>query len=291
MDRKTFAIIGGGKMGEAILSGWLASEVAPAAAIAADDVVVVEPGEERRAYLRETHGVTCVADVADVASAAGVADVADARAADVVVLAVKPQVMMGVLDSIAQQPAFQGGAEGPLFVSIAAGLPTDRLAEGLPQGAPLVRVMPNMPLMVGAGASGVCGGANATADQVQYVADLFGCLGRAVVVDEADMDAVCAVSGSGPAYVAALVEAMRDAGAAQGLDPALAEVLALQTVLGTARLIDETALTPQTAREAICSPGGTTLAALDAMSAAGFAPSIDEGIAAAVKRSKELAQS
>ena len=282
MDRKTFAIIGGGKMGEAILSGWLASEVAPAAAIAADDVVVVEPGEERRAYLRETHGVTCVADVADVAGA---------QAADVVVLAVKPQVMMGVLDSIAQQPAFQGGAEGPLFVSIAAGLPTDRLAEGLPQGAPLVRVMPNMPLMVGAGASGVCGGANATADQVQYVADLFGCLGRAVVVDEADMDAVCAVSGSGPAYVAALVEAMRDAGAAQGLDPALAEVLALQTVLGTARLIDETALTPQTAREAICSPGGTTLAALDAMSAAGFAPSIDEGIAAAVKRSKELAQS
>ena len=282
MDRKTFAIIGGGKMGEAILSGWLASEVAPAAAIAADDVVVVEPGEERRAYLGETHGVTCVADVAGVAGA---------QAADVVVLAVKPQVMMGVLDSIAQQPAFQGGAEGPLFVSIAAGLPTDRLAEGLPQGAPLVRVMPNMPLMVGAGASGVCGGANATADQVQYVADLFGCLGRAVVVDEADMDAVCAVSGSGPAYVAALVEAMRDAGAAQGLDPALAEVLALQTVLGTARLIDETALTPQTAREAICSPGGTTLAALDAMSAAGFAPSIDEGIAAAVKRSKELAQS
>lgn len=269
-------------MGEAILSGWLASEVAPAAAIAADDVVVVEPGEERRAYLHETHGVTCVADVADVAGV---------QAADVVVLAVKPQVMMGVLDSIAQQPVFQGGAEDPLFVSIAAGLPTDRLAEGLPQGAPLVRVMPNMPLMVGAGASGVCGGANATADQVQYVADLFGCLGRAVVVDEADMDAVCAVSGSGPAYVAALVEAMRDAGAAQGLDPALAEVLALQTVLGTARLIDETALTPQTAREAICSPGGTTLAALDAMSAAGFAPSINEGIAAAVKRSKELAQS
>ena len=272
-------------MGEAILSGWLASEVAPAAAIAADDVVVVEPGEERRAYLHETHGVACVADVADVAGVAGV------QAADVVVLAVKPQVMMGVLDSIAQQPVFQGGAEGPLFVSIAAGLPTDRLAEGLPQGAPLVRVMPNMPLMVGAGASGVCGGANAAADQVQYVADLFGCLGRAVVVDEADMDAVCAVSGSGPAYVAALVEAMRDAGAAQGLDPALAEVLALQTVLGTARLIDETALTPQTAREAICSPGGTTLAALDAMSAAGFAPSIDKGIAAAVKRSKELAQS
>ena len=276
---KSFAIVGGGKMGEAILSGWLASDAAPADAIAPADVVVVEPGAERRAYLAQAHGVACVADVADVA------------AADVVVLAVKPQVMMGVLSSIASLPAFQGGPRGPLFVSIAAGLPTERLAAGLPQGAPLVRVMPNMPLMVGAGASGVCGGACASADQVRYVADLFGCLGRAVVVDEADMDAVCAVSGSGPAYVAALVEAMRDAGAAQGLDPQLAEVLALQTVLGTARLIDETALTPQTAREAICSPGGTTLAALDAMGQAGFAPSIDAGIAAAVRRSKELAQS
>ena len=277
--RNAFAIVGGGKMGEAILSGWLASAAAPADVIAPADITVVEPTAERRAYLSDTHSVACVPDVSGV------------QAADVVVLAVKPQVMFDVLEPLSQLPAFQGGAEGPLFVSIAAGLTTDRIAAALPQGAPLVRVMPNMPLMVGAGASGVCGGANAAADQVKYVADLFGCLGAAVVVDESDMDAVCAVSGSGPAYVAAMVEAMRDAGAAQGLDPELAEVLALQTVLGTARLIDETALTPQTAREAVCSPGGTTLAALDAMNAAGFDQAIDAGIAAAVKRSKELAQS
>lgn len=274
-----FAIIGGGKMGEAILSGWLASASAPADSIQARDIVAVEPTDERRAFLQGEYGIACVADVAEV------------QQADVVVLSVKPQVMMGVLESVRQQPAFQGGPDGPLFVSIAAGLTTERIAEALPQGSALVRVMPNMPLMVGAGASGVCGGANATPEQVRYVADLFGCLGRAVVVGESDMDAVCAVSGSGPAYVAAMVEAMRDAGAAQGLDPQLAEVLALQTVLGTARLIDETSLTPQTAREAVCSPGGTTLAALDAMNAAGFSQVIDEGIAAAVKRSKELAQS
>ena len=279
-ERETFAVIGGGKMGEAILSGWLASTADAAACITPADCVIVEPTEERRAYLSETHGLACVADASEVSAAPAV-----------VVLAVKPQVMMRVLNTVAENPVFRGGADGPLFVSIAAGLTTDRIAEALPVGAPLVRVMPNMPLMVGGGASGVCGGANATADQTRHVADLFGCLGRAVVVDEADMDAVCALSGSGPAYVAAMVEAMRDAGAAQGLDPELAEVLALQTVLGTARLIDETALTPQAAREAVCSPGGTTLAALDAMNAAGFSQVIADGVAAAVKRSKELAQS
>ena len=277
--KPTFAIVGGGKMGEAILAGWLASDTAPAAPIGVADIVVVEPGESRRAHLEQAHGVACVADVSGVAHA------------DVVVLSVKPQVMMGVLQSITQLPAFGGGASGPLFVTIAAGLTTERIGAVLPEGAPLVRVMPNMPLMVGAGASGVCGGANASRDQVEYVAELFGCLGRAVVVDEVDMDAVCAVSGSGPAYVAAMVEALRDAGARQGLDPDLAEVLALQTVLGTARLIDETDLTPQSAREAVCSPGGTTLAALDAMNKAGFARVVDAGVAAAVVRSKELAQS
>ena len=279
MTGRTFAIVGGGKMGEAILSGWLSGDAAPADAIQVSDVTVVEPGDDRRAFLETTYGVACVADASEIA-----------HRCDVVVLSVKPQVMMGVLQAVAQNPMFQGGADGPLFVTIAAGLTTERIASALPQGAPVVRVMPNMPLMVGAGASGVCKGAFATDEDVQYVAALFGCLGRAVVVDESQMDAVCAVSGSGPAYVAAMVEALRDAGAAQGLDPDLAEVLALQTVLGTARLIDETDLTPQTAREAVCSPGGTTLAALDAMNAAGFAGVIDAGVDAAVIRSKELAR-
>ena len=279
MTGRTFAIVGGGKMGEAILSGWLSGDAAPADAIQVSDVTVVEPGDDRRAFLETTYGVACVADASEIA-----------HRCDVVVLSVKPQVMMGVLQAVAQNPMFQGGSDGPLFVTIAAGLTTERIASALPQGAPVVRVMPNMPLMVGAGASGVCKGAFATDEDVQYVAALFGCLGRAVVVDESQMDAVCAVSGSGPAYVAAMVEALRDAGAAQGLDPDLAEVLALQTVLGTARLIDETDLTPQTAREAVCSPGGTTLAALDAMNAAGFAGVIDAGVDAAVIRSKELAR-
>ena len=188
-------------------------------------------------------------------------------------------------------PAFSGGADGPLFISIAAGIPTTRLEAALPKDAHVVRVMPNMPLSIGAGASGVCKGAQATNDEYDYVVGLFGCLGRAVPVDESDMDIVCALSGSGPAYVAAMIEALRDAAAAQGLDEQLAETLALQTVLGTARLIDETPLSPAVTREAVCSPGGTTLAALDAMYEAGFNDVFQAGVDAAVRRSKELAQS
>jgi pyrroline-5-carboxylate reductase len=144
--------------------------------------------------------------------------------------------------------------------------------------------------MVSAGASGVCAGETATEADVDYVAGLFGCLGRAVVVDESDMDTVCALSGSGPAYVAAMIESLRDAAAAEGLDPQLAETLALQTVLGTAQFIAETGITPENARIAVCSPGGTTLAALDAMNETGFDDVFAAGVRAAVRRSKELAQ-
>ena len=273
-------IVGGGKMGEAILSGWIKAQEGAAAHVAPNHIVVIEPGLDRRRYLSDTYGVTCAED----ASA-----VSENDALDLVVLSVKPQVMMDVLASISKHAAF-AATPGPLFVSIAAGLPIGKIASALPEGARLVRVMPNMPLMVGAGASGVCASASVGAEDVDYVANLFGCLGRAVVVDESDMDAVCALSGSGPAYVAAMIESLRDAAAARGLDAGVAETLALQTVLGTAQLIANTDLSPQQAREAVCSPGGTTLAALDAMNAAGFDRVFDAGVEAAIRRSKELAQ-
>lgn len=277
-----FLIVGGGKMGEAILSGWLASDVPPAASIETNNIMVVNPGVDRRELIEGMYAVECVGNVAEVNE--------DDRP-DVVVLAVKPQVMMEVLAEISALDVFQGGQDGPLFISIAAGLSTDRLLTGLPAGAPLVRVMPNTPLMVSAGASGVCGSATSSAEQVEYVASLFACLGRSVIVDEADMDAVCALSGSGPAYVAAVIEHLRDAAVECGLDEELAEDLAVQTVLGTAQMISETAETPQAAREAVCSPGGTTIAALDAMNAAGFRDVFRAGIQAAVRRSKELGNS
>ncbi len=271
------AVIGGGKMGEAIMGGWIAGSSAPADAFDASVFVVADPGQERRDYLAERYRVACVADASAVEG--GV---------DLVLLAVKPQVMMDVLEGIASQPSFAGGAEGPLFVSIAAGLSTERLEAALPPGARLVRVMPNTPLLVGAGATTVAAGSQASSADVELVHGLFACLGEAYVVDEDAMDAAGAVSGSGPAYVAAMIEALRDAGARQGLDPQLAEALALQTVYGTASLMKETGQDPATTRVAVCSPGGTTLAALAAMDEAGFSHVFDAGVDAAVRRSKEL---
>lgn len=276
-DRARVVIVGGGKMGEAILAGWLASNQGAAADFGVSDFLVVNPGEARRCLLEQRYGVACVADVREV------------DRADIVVLAVKPQIMAGVLSDLAGNPAFGGGQAGPLFVSIAAGLTTAALEAKLPASSRLVRAMPNMPLQLAAGASAIAPGACASDADLDYVRDLFAALGLSVVVDEADMDAVCAISGSGPAYVAAMIESLAAAGVEQGLDADLAEGLALQTVLGTALLIDETKQSPAAVRESICSPGGTTLAALSAMNEAGFDDVFNAGVAAAVRRSKELA--
>lgn len=266
------ALIGGGKMGEAVMGGWIASEKKPAASLAAENFIVANPGLARREYLEQTYGVACVEQAVGI------------DAADIVILAVKPQVMMGVLDAISSEPQFAGC----LFVSIAAGMTTERLQAALPAQARLVRTMPNTPLLVGAGATTVCGSASATEDDVELVRALFACLGAAFVVDEDDMDATGAISGSGPAYVAAMIEALSAAGAREGLDAGLAEQLAVQTVFGTAELIRETGQTPEQARIAVCSPGGSTLAALAAMDDAGLSQAYEAGVRAAVQRSKEL---
>ena len=272
------ALIGGGKMGEAIMGGLISSQKNPADQIQADSFIVANPGLERRCYLQENYGVCCVEDGAQID-----------EALDLVIIAVKPQVLPGVLASLRDLPAYNGKAgKGPLFVSIAAGITTAALRKLLSPQARVVRTMPNTPLLIGAGMTAVVGDGGASSQDVDLVRSLFACLGTSVVVNEVEMDAVCAVSGSGPAYVAAMIEAMRDGGVAQGLSSQLAEELALQTVLGTSRLIFETKQTPQAVRLAVCSPGGTTLAALDAMNEAGFSSVIEKGVAAATKRSLEL---
>lgn len=270
-------VIGGGKMGEAILGGWIASEDGVAATVDASNVTVVNPGVARREHLASRYGVTCIADARE------------AEPADIVVLAVKPQVMPSVLDDIRDVAAYAGAEAGPLFISIAAGLTTEWFAERLPAGARFVRVMPNTPLLVGAGTTTVCAPEGANAADVDLVCDLFDALGSAFVVDELLMDATGALSGSGPAYVAHMIEALRDAGRDAGIDEALAERLAFDTVYGTCKLMAETRQTPEQTRVAVCSPGGTTLAALAAMDEAGFSAVFSRGVAAAVARSKELA--
>lgn len=251
-----------------MLSGWLASEAAPAGTLSGESFIVVEPTEERRAHLAEHYGVTAVADVSDL------------DGCDAVVLAVKPQVMPEVLGQL-------GSVDG-LVITIAAGVPTAAYESALGPAARVVRVMPNMPLQVGMGASVVAAGASATDADAQLVRALFAALGTAQIVPEDQIDAVCAISGGGPAYVAYMVEALRDAGVALGLDAGLAEGLALQTVGGTWRAMDASGTSPEAMRTSVCSPGGTTLAALAVMDDCGFKEMFAAAMRAAVDRAAEL---
>jgi len=262
----SLAIVGGGRMGEAILAGLVA-----AGAVAADSIVVAEPNAARREELASVHGVrTC--------AAGGEA----ARGARVVVLAVKPQVIDAVVADLAADLA------GAVVVSVAAGITTARLESLLPAGSVVVRVMPNTPALVGHGMALISGGSEASAEQVELVRSLFGAIGEAVVLDERYQDAGTAISGSGPAYFALVVDALARAGVSQGLSRDLAQELAIQTMLGTAVMLRETGVHPAALIDGVASPGGTTIAALNELEAGGVRSAFAKAVAAAVRRAKEL---
>jgi pyrroline-5-carboxylate reductase len=260
------AIIGGGRMGEAIAAGLVNAGVLDQGAI-----VIAEPDAGRREQLFAVHGLTCVAD-GDAAL----------RGADVAILAVKPQVIEAVLTSLASSV---GDA---LVVSIAAGVTCARLESMLPVGVRVVRVMPNTPALVGAGMSIVSGGTRATDEDVHVVESLFGAVGDVVVLPEALQDACTAISGCGPAYMALFVDALANAGVAEGLPPELGERLALQTMSGTVRLIETTGQSPTQVIDAVSSPGGSTIAAVKELEARGVRDAIASAVHAAVTRSREL---
>jgi pyrroline-5-carboxylate reductase len=259
------AVIGGGMMGEAIVAGWLAS-----GAVSAEQLTVVEPSAARRAQLSSMSGV-------------GVVEVAfEALPADLVLLAVKPQVIDMVVTDISARLA------SSLVVSIAAGVSCARLESLMPVGTAVVRVMPNTPAMVGAGMAVVSGGSEATADQVETVRSLFSAIGEALVVEERYQNAASAISGSGPAYFALVVDALARAGVAAGLTRAVAQALAIQTMLGTAKMLGETGLHPEALIDGVTSPGGTTIAAIGRLERAGLRAAFDEAVRAAVARAEEL---
>jgi pyrroline-5-carboxylate reductase len=261
------AVIGGGRMGEAIIGGLLA-----AGSFDGDSIVVAEPDAARRATLSAMHGVRCVADGREAVSGAGT-----------VLLAVKPQVFESVVRSLSDSvPA------DAVIVSIAAGISTARIESMLPANAAVVRVMPNTPALVREGMAVVSGGSAATVTQVESVRELFGAVGRAIVIDECHQDAATAISGSGPAYVAILVEALARAGATSGLPREVAQQLAVQTLRGTAELLERTGQSPADLVDAVASPGGTTVAAIGQLEAGGFTASVAAAVAAAVNRAKEL---
>lgn len=262
----TLVIIGGGRMGEAIAAGLLAS-----GSLATDRIAIVEPSEDRRSVFA-AQGIATAVDGHEVVPGA-----------EVLLFAVKPQVISAVVAHMADDVT-----PGTLVVSIAAGITTARLEALLPAGTAVVRVMPNTPAMVGAGMAVVSGGSAATDEQIERVRELFEAVGEALVIDESFQDAATAISGSGPAYVALIADALADAGVAQGLTRDVALRLAIQTLRGTAELLDATGMEPQLLIDGVSSPGGTTVAALAALDAGGLRVLVAEAVTAAVRRAKEL---
>jgi pyrroline-5-carboxylate reductase len=266
---KKIAFLGSGNMAEALVKGLLAAGTA-----AKEEIVCAEPRAERREELQARYGVAVTAS-----------NLAAVQQADVVVISVKPQVIDVLLDEIA--PAVDARK---LVVSIAAGVPTATIARKLGAGARIVRTMPNTPALVGAGATALARGAHATeADLAQAVA-LFEAVGMAVVVEEHLLDAVTGLSGSGPAFVFLAIEALADGGVKMGLPRHVAMALAAQTVVGAGQLVLETGEHPGRLKDQVTSPGGTTIAGVHALEAAGFRAALIAAVEAAARRSKELGE-
>jgi pyrroline-5-carboxylate reductase len=261
----TMTVVGGGRMGEAIVAGLLKSGV-----VSAGSITIAEPNAERREALAASLGVTCVSGGEL------------ALPADVALVAVKPQIAEAVLSGLS------AGLADALVVSIVAGFTCAHLESLLPTGTAVVRVMPNTPAMVGEGMAVISGGNEATEEEIDLVRALFATVGRAVVIDERYQNAATAISGSGPAYFALVVDALSRAGVGQGLPRDVAQMLAIQTMRGTAELLDESGQHPEELVDGVSSPGGTTIAAIERLEAGGLRAAFAEAVAANVKRAEEL---
>lgn len=266
-NKQKTVVFGIGAMGSALVKGWISSKLMKASDITAVDVDA--------AKLKKTAAQLGIKAQIDVPKAL--------NGASLVLLAVKPQQMKDLLA--------RSGALIPkkaMIVSIAAGVSTEQIERSLPQGCPVVRVMPNTPALLGVGMAAVAGGRRAKPAHVKQVLALFGAVGRAVRVREDQMDLVTAVSGSGPAYIYHMVEAMTESAVEGGLSAEVAHLLVAQTVLGAARMVLETGKSPTDLRVQVTSPGGTTQAALTKMAERGFRETVHAAIEAATQRGAEL---
>ncbi len=253
-------------MGEALIARLLSRGI-----YAADEIAVGEPTAARRQFLLETYGITAT-DQNSVALAG----------AATVLVAVKPQIFAQVVPDLTVCAEAQ-----PLLLSIMAGVPVATLEAAAP-GCPVVRAMPNTPATVGAGMTAISPGQYATPAHIQQAHDIFAAVGSVVTVPENLLDAVTGLSGSGPGYVALVVEALTDGGVAAGLPRATAQQLAIQTVLGTATLLQSTEMHPAVLKDRVTSPGGTTIAGIACLESAGVRSAFIEAVKAACQRSKDL---
>ncbi len=265
---KTLGFIGAGNMAEALIRGLIATGAAPPEAISASD--------RRLDRLEELHRVHGINTGDNVAVAVG---------SEVIILSVKPQVMDKVLVEIG--PAI---THDKLVISIAAGVPIEAIERRLQPPARIIRTMPNTPAFVGAGATALAAGEHATEQDLEVAKQIFNSVGMSVVLDEAQLDAVTGLSGSGPAYVFLIIEALSDAGVKVGLSRYNAQALATQTVLGSAKLLLDTHEHPGVLKDRVTSPGGTAIAGLHTLEEGGLRTTLMNAVEAATRRSEELGQ-
>ncbi|NEQ65160.1 MAG: pyrroline-5-carboxylate reductase [Symploca sp. SIO2D2] len=266
------SLIGGGVMGEALLSRLIDRKL-----YHPETILVSEPQATRREFLAEKYGVQVTSD-----------NQSAAKASEVLLLAIKPQVFETVAGELAEVGETNlAGGQLPVLVSILAGVPLSRL-EAAFRHQPVIRAMPNTPATVGAGITAISLGQTAQPSHLELAREIFGAVGEVVEVPEYLLDAVTGLSGSGPAYVALMVESLADGGVAAGLPRAIASQLALATVLGTAQLLQQSALHPAQLKDRVTSPGGTTIAGITSLEQAGFRSAVIEAVQAAYRRSQEL---
>jgi pyrroline-5-carboxylate reductase len=260
------AILGGGRIGEALLSGLVSADWS--------DIVVTARSEARVAELRERHGVEGTTSNRDAVAGAVL-----------VVVAVKPQDIDALLEDI-------GGSLSPeqTVLSVAAAPPTAYIEARIADGVPVVRAMPNAPSVVHEGMAGIAAGSHAGDEQLALAEDVLTHLGRVVRVNENAIDAITALSGSGPAYFALLAEAMIEAGILLGVSREISTTLVVQTMFGTAKQLRDQGMHPVELRESVTSPGGTTIAAIRELEQAGVRAAFLNAIQAAMTRARELAE-
>lgn len=263
------AIIGGGKIGEALLAGLIAGGVSP------KDIAVTNPNPDRGKELAERYGVVDFTD-----------NVQAADGADFVFLCVKPKDTLHVLLEIADVVDSNDG--DTTVISMAGGITLRSLEDAVPVGTPVIRVMPNTPMLVQHGVSALAAGRFVSEEKLEQVCELLRSVGVVVVVSEHDMDAVTALSGSSPAYAFLVAEAMIDAGVNLGLTREMARELTVGALHGAAKMLKETGREPASLRADVCSPGGTTIAAVRKLEVAGIRTAFYDATEACAQRSKEL---
>jgi pyrroline-5-carboxylate reductase len=266
---KRFAFVGAGNMAEALVRGLLAS-----GAVTGEDITVSGRRKERTLRTAERLGVHAAVDNAECV-----------HGADVVMLCVKPQVMSAVLAQVGSQVPPEA-----LVISVAAGIPTSAMEHHLPPGARVVRSMPNTGAIVRQSATAIAGGSNATEADLDAAKAVFDSVGRTVVVDEVHFDAVTGLSGSGPAYMFLVIDALADAGVKVGLSRDVAMELAAQTVLGSAQLLLQTGEHPGRLKDQVTSPGGTAIAGIATLEAGGLRTTLINAVETATRRARELGE-